>query len=131
MNSLEYKKHMEDNNLIESVESVQNIINAIQVTKNLSNLARYKESKTTLVAKSNMLTIKDSCIRSAIREAYDKDWALDMFGGIYPFQIKELYKNLEPTVASLYVPNGTEETEEYHLKMYAEQYKEWSLANVQ
>ena len=48
-----------------------------------------------------------------------------MFGGIYPFQIKELYKNLEPTVASLYVPNGMEETEEYHLKMYAKQYKEW------
>ena len=80
---------MEDNNLIESVESVQNIINAIQVTKNLSNLARYKESETTLVTKSNMLKLKDSCIRSAIREAYDKDWALDMFGGIYPLQIKE------------------------------------------
>lgn len=131
MNSVDYKKHMDEHDLIESVDSVQNIVNAMRVNQNIVNLSKYKDSEVNRGVTKDMLALKDTFIRLAIKEAYEREWALSVFGGVYPMQVKELYKNIQPTTASLYVPNGMKETEELHAQRYPEAYKEWSLANVQ
>lgn len=131
MNSNDYKKHMTENNLIESVDSVQNIVNAMRVNQNIANLSKYKDSEVNRNVTKEMLALKDTFILLAIKEAYDREWALDMFGGVYPLQIRELYKNIQPTTAALYVPNEMQEIEELHAQRYPEAYEEWSLANVQ
>lgn len=128
MNSNDYKKHMNEHNLIESVDSVQNIVNAMRVNQNIANLSKYKDSEVNRNVTKEMLALKDTFILFAIKEAYDREWALDMFGGVYPLQIKELYKNIQPTTAALYVPNEMQEIEELHAQRYPEAYKEWSLA---
>lgn len=131
MNSNDYKKHMTEHNLIESVDSVQNIVNAMRVNQNVANLSKYKDSEVNRNVTKEMLALKDTFIRLAIKEAYHREWALDVFGGVYPLQIKELYKNIQPTTAALYVPNEMQEIEKLHAQRYPEAYKEWSLANVQ
>ena len=131
MNSNDYKKHMTEHNLIESVDSVQNIVNAMRVNQNIANLSKYKDSEVNRNVTKEMLALKDTFIRLAIKEAYDREWALDVFGGVYPLQIRELYKNIKPTTAALYVPNEMQEIEKLHAQRYPEAYEEWSLANVQ
>lgn len=106
----DYKKHMEDNKLIESPESVQSLVNAIQLNNNIKNIKSLTAIESAQYESFGLdpqellkqfIEGKDVCIKQAIKYAYDKNWTVEMFGTLYPMQIKELQKNMQPTVAAI------------------------------
>ena len=112
MNYLSYKKYMQENNLIESPESIQNIVNAIRVNDNIKTIKSIRQEDLSVYdtfglnpeeLEKQFLEDKDFYISRAIKKAYPLEWAMEKFKpiGIYKLQIEELQKNLEPTVASI------------------------------
>lgn len=112
MNYLDYKKHMEENKLIESPESIQNLVNAIRVNQNINNIKALSVENLVTYDKysldprellSQLLKDKDFYIQQAIKKAYSIEWAEENFKPFkfYQMQINELKLNMQPTVASI------------------------------
>lgn len=106
----DYKKHMEDNDLIESPESVQNLVNAIQINKNIKNIQSLEAIESAQYESYGLnpnellqqfANDKDVCIKQAIKYAYERKWTVEMFGTLYPMQMRELQKNMKSTVAEV------------------------------
>lgn len=110
MNYNEYVKHLEDNKLIESVESVQCIVNAIRVNDNIKRIRSISEAELASYGSydldprellKQLENDKEQYIKLAVKNCYPVDWAIQMFGTSYKFQVKELYANLKPDVAAI------------------------------
>lgn len=107
----DYKKHMDDHNLIESPESVQNLVNAIRVNENIKNIKALTDSDLNFYDRYSLdprellgqfMKDKDFYIQQAIKKAYSVEWAEENFKPFkfYQMQINELKTNMQPTVAS-------------------------------
>lgn len=110
MTGYEYKVYLEERGLIESPQSVQDIINAKQSIENIKNVESVGEMQSSLYEAygldpmelmPGLIHERDMYIKLAIRNAYNKEWAIETFGPLYELQLKELRKNLEPTVATI------------------------------
>jgi len=101
---------MDEHNLIESFDSAQNLVDAIQINQNIKNIKALTDSELTYYDSYGLnpaeliqqfMDDKDVCINLAIKHAYDKSWTVQMFGLMYPLQIKEFQKNISSTVAEV------------------------------
>lgn len=110
MNFLDYQSVMNERNLIESPASVQHIVNVIRISNNIKRFKRLTEAekdiRTAFEIEIDELIVKmendkERQISLALREAYDKEWAIKTLGRIYFIQIQELSENMESTFASM------------------------------
>lgn len=110
MNYREYKKYIDDNQLIESPEAIQCLADAIQLNKNIKTIKSMNEDELALYGSFNLNPHeliadfeerKNSLIRMAINLCYSKEKAFESFGKVYQFQVKEMIKNTNPRIASI------------------------------
>lgn len=110
MNYRDYKQFMQKNNRIESVETIRYCTDAAKVAENIKNIQAMTDSKVAIYGAygvdivGNIQTLeekKERLIRKAMKESYDKDWALQTFGRMYLLQIEEMKRNFEAREVSL------------------------------
>lgn len=110
MNGYEYKIYLEENGLIESPQSIEDIANVILLSDNIEKIKKLDDAQRSfyesyglepLDALEDLLYDKDMYTKLAIRNAYNKEWALETFGPMYELQIKELKRNLSANIASV------------------------------
>ena len=110
MDGYEYKIYMQENGLIESPQSAQDLVNVKRAIKNIENVEKLSEMQSSLYEAygldpmelmPGLIHDRDMYVKLAIRNAYNKEWAIETFGPLYDLQLNELKKNLEPTIASI------------------------------
>lgn len=112
MNYLEYKRYLEENELVESFDSLEHVLNATIQSDNIKKLKGLSDKQLNIYKAYGVDPLQSIPyyqeqinleIKQAIRKAYTKTFATSIFGTLDEFDkmIEEMRASVRPTVTKI------------------------------